>query len=47
MLNDIQKTIIVRSLQIRKNRGEDPSTIISSYLNLTEDEKVEILKLIR
>lgn len=47
MLSNIQKNIIVQGLQIRKNRGEDPSVIISGYRNLTEKEKVEILKLIR
>ena len=46
MLNDIQKSIIIQGLQIRKNRGEDPS-VISGYLNLTEKEKVEILKLVQ
>ena len=47
MLNDIQKSIIIQGLQIRKNRGEDPSVIISGYLNLTEKEKVEILKMVQ
>lgn len=44
MLNDIAKNIILKALKIRKERGEYPEEILSTYNNLSEDEKLEILK---
>lgn len=44
MLSNIQRNIIIRALQIRKNQGEEPADILEGYRNLTEDEKEEILE---
>lgn len=44
MLNTIAKNIIIKALQIRKEKGEDPVKVLNTYQNLTEAEKVEILE---
>lgn len=44
MLSNIQKTIIIRAMKIRKAGGEDPEKILAGYKNLTEDEKAGILE---
>lgn len=47
MLSNIQRNIIIRALQIRKNQGEEPADILEGYKNLTEDEKAEILVVLK
>ena len=47
MLSNIQRNIIIRALQIRKNQGEEPADILEDYRNLTEDEKEEILETLK
>lgn len=47
MLSNIQRNIIIRALQIRKNQGEEPAGILDGYRNLTEDEKAEILVVLK
>lgn len=44
MLNMIAKNIIIKALRIRKERGEDPETVLETYRNLTASEKAEILE---
>lgn len=44
MLNNNAKNIIIKALQIRKDRGEDPMEVLKTYTNLSADEKVDILK---
>ena len=44
MIGNIQKSIIIRAICIRKEAGEDPEMILKGYKNLTEDERKEILK---
>lgn len=44
MLNTYAKNIIIKALQIRKDRNEDPVEILKDYTNLSENEKLEILK---
>lgn len=43
MLNDVQKSILIKSIKVRLNRKEDVAEIFKSYKNLTEEEKTEIL----
>ena len=43
MLTDIQKTILIKSVDVRLKNGEDVSSIFKSYKNLSETEKKEIL----
>ena len=43
MISSIQRNIIIRASQIRKNQGEEPADILEGYRNLTKGEKVEIL----
>ena len=43
MLTDIQKTILIKSVDVRLKNGEDVSSIFKSYKNLSESEKKEIL----
>lgn len=38
----IQKRIIIAGTKIKLNRGEDLEEILATYVNLTEDEKIEI-----
>jgi len=38
MLNEAQKGIIAKAIQIRQNRGEELSDIVSDYSRLTDDE---------
>lgn len=47
MLSNIQRNIIIRALQIRKEQGEKPADILEGYRNLTEDEKEEILETLK
>lgn len=47
MLSNIQRNIIIRALQIRKNQGEEPADILEGYRNLAEDEKEEILETLK
>lgn len=42
-MNDIQKSILTRSIKIRLDRGEDVTEIFSNYKNLTDGEKNELL----
>lgn len=44
MITKSQMIILVRAMQIRKNRGEDVESILSKYPNLSAEEKAEILK---
>ncbi|WAX11083.1 hypothetical protein CB473P2_00043 [Enterocloster phage CB473P2] len=43
-MNELFKRIIVKALIIRKQAGEDVDAVIATYTNLTEAEKVEIMK---
>lgn len=43
-MNELFKRIIVKALIIRKQVGEDVDAVIATYTNLTEAEKVEIMK---
>lgn len=43
MLSNIQRNVIIRALQIRKNQGEEPAEVLAGYTRLTEDEKTEVL----
>ena len=43
MLSNVQKNVIVRALQIRKERGDEPEKAILDYSRLTNEEIVEIL----
>lgn len=43
-MNELFKRIIVKALIIRKQAGEDIDAVIATYTNLTEAEKVEIMK---
>ena len=47
MLSNIQRNIIIRALRIRKGKGEEPADILDGYRNLTEDEKAEILVVLK
>jgi hypothetical protein len=38
----IQKKVIIAGIKIKLSRGEDLETILSTYVNLTEEEKQEI-----
>lgn len=42
MLNDVQMSIIIQAMVIRKNNGEDVDAHLEKYTNLTEEEKAEI-----
>ena len=44
MLSNIQRNIIIRALQIRKNQEEEPADILEGYKNLTDEEKAELLE---
>lgn len=44
MLSDVQKTIILKAVDIRIKRGEDLKKIIASYNKLTEEEREAILE---
>ncbi|MDU1138246.1 hypothetical protein [Enterocloster bolteae] len=46
MLSNIQRNIIIRALEIRKNQGEEPADILDGYTNLTETEKADILAMV-
>ena len=43
MLSNIQRSIIIRALRIRRGQGEEPGDILEGYKNLTEEEKAEVL----
>lgn len=43
MLNETQKNILIRSVNVRLKNGENVIDIFKNYTKLTEDEKVEIL----
>ena len=43
MLTDIQKTILIKSVDVRLKNGENVSYIFKSYKNLYENKKKEIL----
>ena len=47
MLNSSARNIIIKALQIRKERGEDPTKVLETYKNLSASEKIEILKSLR
>jgi hypothetical protein len=38
----IQKRILIAGIKIKLNRGEDLEEILTSYVNLTEEDKQEI-----
>lgn len=42
MLSNIQKSIIIRAVQIRMRNGEDTEEILNSYTKLTDEEREEI-----
>lgn len=43
MINNIQRIIILRALQIRASQGENPAVILECYTSLRDFEKTEIL----
>lgn len=43
MLNEAQKNILIKSVNVRLKNGENVVDIFKNYTNLTENEKVEIL----
>ena len=43
MLSSIQKSIIIKAVKIRMDRGENLQEILESYNRLTEEEKAEIV----
>lgn len=43
MLSNIQKSIIIKAVKIRIDRGEDVQEILESYNRLTDEEKDEIM----
>lgn len=43
MLNEAQKNILIRSVNVRLKNGENVVDVFKNYTKLTEDEKVEIL----
>lgn len=42
----IQKRILVAGIKIKLKRGEELETILTSYVNLTETEKQEIINIL-
>ena len=38
----IQKRILIAGIKIKLNRGEELEEILTSYVNLTEEDKQEI-----
>lgn len=47
MLSNIQRNIIIRALLFRMNEGENPEEILARYTNLTNEEKDDILAIIK
>lgn len=47
MLSNIQRSIIIRALQIRQQNGEDLAVAVKDYTRLTADEQAEILAIVR
>lgn len=45
MLSNIQKSIILRAVEIRHKAGEDIELILESYPRLNSDERKEILEI--
>lgn len=43
MLSNIQKNIILRAVEIRRNAGEEPEAILESYPKLTAEDRAELL----
>lgn len=43
MLSDVQKSILIKSIKVRTERGENVTEIFKTYKNLTDEEKTEIL----
>lgn len=43
MLSSIQKSIVIKAVKIRMDRGEDVREILESYNRLTDEEKAEIM----
>ena len=41
-MTDVQKRILIAGIKIKLNRGEDLEEILTSYVNLTEEDKQEI-----
>lgn len=41
-MTDIQKRILIAGIKIKLSRGEDLEEILTSYVNLTEEDKQEI-----
>ena len=46
MIGNIQKSIIIRAMRIRKEAGEDPEKILKGYKNLPEEERKEIVRVV-
>lgn len=44
MLNAMEKTIIIKALCIRQERGEKPEEVMAAYHNLSAEEKSQILE---
>lgn len=44
MLNAMEKTIIIKALCIRQERGENPEEVLGTYHNLSVEEKSQILE---
>ena len=47
MLSNIQKTIMIRALELQIEAGEDPAEVLERYRNLSEEEKEELLMITR
>lgn len=45
MLSNIQKNIILRAVEIRREVGEELETILGSYTRLNDEERKEILEM--
>lgn len=41
-MTNIQKRILIAGIKIKLSRGEDLEEILTSYVNLTEEDKQEI-----
>ena len=43
MLSNIQRSIIIRALQIRQQNGENPAEAVKDYTRLSAEEQAEVL----
>jgi len=47
MLSNIQRNVIVRAVKIRMENGEELDAILTSYPNLTETDRKEIVAILK